>query len=178
MLQQVAITIKKRYDGYMASTHRSVGGIACLDFINTNFDPESVFGAGWISPKSLGAARRFHRSLQRLLTAEASGAGALDRDLATLNRVLSQAGKSRGLLPTVRGYGWGFLDDSAGLAKVLWPVAFSAARLLEGPDLEHLKACDGCGRLFLDASRNHSRRWCDMDGCGNREKQRRWRGRK
>jgi len=46
------------------------------------------------------------------------------------------------------GYGWGFLDDSAGLARVLWPVAFSAARLLEGADLEHLKSCGGCGRLF------------------------------
>ncbi len=159
----------------MGSDSQSVGGIACLDFINTNFDPGPLFGEGWISPKSLEAARRFHRSLQRLLTAEARGTGGSDRDLATLNRVLSQAGKSRGLLPTVRGYGWGFLDDSAGLARVLWPVAFSAARLLEGADLEHLKACGGCGRLFLDASRNHSRRWCDMEGCGNREKQRRWR---
>jgi predicted RNA-binding Zn ribbon-like protein len=171
----VAVTIKKRYDGYMVSTHQSVGGTACLDFINTKFDPESLFGEALASPKSLGAARRFHRALQRLLTAEAKGAGGSDRDLATLNRVLSQAGKSRGILPTVRGYGWGFLDDSAGLARVLWPVAFSAARLLEGADLEHLKACGGCGRLFLDASRNHSRRWCDMEGCGNREKQRRWR---
>ena len=171
----IAVTIKNSYDGYMATVHQAVGGIACLDFINTKFDPESLFGEAFASPKSLGAARRFHRALQRLLTAEARGAGGSDRDLATLNRVLSQAGKSRGILPTVRGYGWGFLDDSAGLARVLWPVAFSAARLLEGADLEHLKSCDGCGRLFLDASRNHSRRWCDMEGCGNREKQRRWR---
>ncbi len=159
----------------MANASQSLGGTACLDFINTKFDPESLFGEGWVSPKSLGAARRFHRAIQRLLTAEAKGAGGSDHDLAALNRVLVQAGKNRGLLPTVRGYGWGFLDESVGLASVLWPVAFSAARLLEGPELEHLKACDGCGRVFLDASRNHSRRWCDMEGCGNREKQRRWR---
>src|SRR5450759_1049214 len=101
----------------MPSASQSVGGTACLDFINTTFDPESLFGDGWVSPNSLAAARRFHRALQRLLTAEAKGAGGSDRDLATLNRVLVQAGKIRGLLPTVRGYGWGWLDDSVGLAS-------------------------------------------------------------
>ena len=159
----------------MTSASQSLGGTACLDFINSPFDPSALFGEGWVSPKSVAAARRFHRSLQRLLTAEAKGIGAAEFDLGVLNRVLSQAGKSRGILPTVRGYGWGFLDESAGLARALWPVAFSAARLLEGADLERLKGCEGCGRLFLDGSRNHSRRWCDMEGCGNRAKQRRWR---
>jgi predicted RNA-binding Zn ribbon-like protein len=163
------------YDGYVTSAAHPLGGTLCLDFINSHFDPESLFGQSPHSPRSLAAARRFHRSLQRLLTAEAKGIGAAEFDLATLNRVLRQAGKSRGILPTVRGYGWGWLDESEGLARVLWPVAFSAARLLEGPDLERLKACDGCGTLFLDVSRNHSRRWCDMEGCGNRAKQRKWR---
>jgi predicted RNA-binding Zn ribbon-like protein len=163
------------YGGYMPAAQQSLGGTACLDFINTRFDPDALFGEGSVSPKARAAAHRFHRSLQRLLAAEARGVGASEFDLAALNRVLTRAGKVRGILPTIRGYGWGWLDESAGLAMVLWPVAFSAARLLEGPDLERLKACDGCGRLFLDASRNRSRRWCDMEGCGNREKQRRWR---
>jgi len=30
-----------------------------------------------------------------------------------------------------------------------------------------------CAWLFLDTSRNHSRRFCSMDECGNRAKQRR-----
>jgi predicted RNA-binding Zn ribbon-like protein len=28
----------------------------------------------------------------------------------------------------------------------------------------------GCGYLFIDTSRNHSRRWCSMEACGNRAK--------
>jgi predicted RNA-binding Zn ribbon-like protein len=43
-----------------------------------------------------------------------------------------------------------------------------------------LKACtdDGCQWAFYDATRNHSRTWCSMDVCGNREKTRRYRERK
>jgi predicted RNA-binding Zn ribbon-like protein len=33
---------------------------------------------------------------------------------------------------------------------------------------------DGCGWLFVDTSKNHSRRWCDINDCGNRAKQRRY----
>ncbi len=106
------------------------------------------------------------------------GIGASSRDLAALNRILARSAVRRGLIPTVRGYGWGWLDNAADPDQLLWPVAFSAARLLEGPDLSRLKRCDGCGRLFLDASRNRTRRWCDMQGCGNRAKVARHRARK
>lgn len=35
-------------------------------------------------------------------------------------------------------------------------------------------AAEGCGWLFLDKSKNGSRRWCQMGDCGNREKARRF----
>ncbi len=38
-------------------------------------------------------------------------------------------------------------------------------------------AADNCNWLFYDASRNRSRRWCDMRDCGNRAKVRRFRKR-
>jgi predicted RNA-binding Zn ribbon-like protein len=43
-----------------------------------------------------------------------------------------------------------------------------------------LKACteDDCQWAFYDISRNHTRTWCSMDDCGNREKTRRYRERK
>ncbi|MFG1928500.1 CGNR zinc finger domain-containing protein [Cryptosporangium sp. NPDC048952] len=40
------------------------------------------------------------------------------------------------------------------------------------PRLEACRALD-CGWLFLDNSRNASRRWCEMDDCGNRARGRR-----
>jgi predicted RNA-binding Zn ribbon-like protein len=43
-----------------------------------------------------------------------------------------------------------------------------------------LKACtdEGCQWAFYDATRNHSRTWCSMEVCGNREKTRRYRARR
>jgi predicted RNA-binding Zn ribbon-like protein len=153
-----------------------LGGTICLDFINTPGDPEWANTGS--SPAELARIQRFRAMLRRLLDAEARGIGASPEDLAVLNNVLSRSGARRGLIPTVRGYGWGWLEGPAGPERSLWPVAFSAARLLEGPELARLKACDGCGRLFLDASHNRSRRWCDMQGCGNRAKAARHRTRK
>ena len=159
----------------MPPPSRVLGGTLCLDFINTSDDT--------VVDESIGVSdharlRRFRRTLRRILAAEARGTGAPVADLAALNRVLSMAGARRGLVPTVRGYGWSWLDGPGGPERLLWPIAFSAARLLEGPDLLRLKSCDGCGRLFLDASHNCSRRWCDMQGCGNRAKVARYRARK
>jgi predicted RNA-binding Zn ribbon-like protein len=61
--------------------------------------------------------------------------------------------------------------------RMLWPVALSAAQLLTTDDLKRLQQCDGegCGWLFVDTSKNHTRQWCDMSDCGNREKVRRFR---
>jgi predicted RNA-binding Zn ribbon-like protein len=57
-------------------------------------------------------------------------------------------------------------------------LAYAAVDLLCHVDLTRLGMCpadaDGCGWLFLDHSRNHSRRWCIMDGsCGAQVKARR-----
>jgi predicted RNA-binding Zn ribbon-like protein len=56
-------------------------------------------------------------------------------------------------------------------------LAHAAVDLLRTVDLARLKVCPldegGCGWLFLDHSRNGSRRWCSMDDCGARAKARR-----
>jgi predicted RNA-binding Zn ribbon-like protein len=46
-------------------------------------------------------------------------------------------------------------------------------------ELARVSSCgaDTCRWLFLDTSRNHSRRWCDMKVCGNRMKARRFQAR-
>ena len=46
----------------------------------------------------------------------------------------------------------------------------SALRLAASPDLRRLRICPNCHWLFIDRSRNASRRWCDMLTCGNRAK--------
>lgn len=64
-------------------------------------------------------------------------------------------------------WSWSFDAD---LRSPLHPVAVAATDLLVSPLLTRLKRCARCPWLFLDSSRNHSRRWCDMDDCGRAEK--------
>lgn len=50
-----------------------------------------------------------------------------------------------------------------------WPVK-SAADLLASDQLKQVKECPACGWLFLDKSKNQSRRWCSMSTCGDIDK--------
>jgi predicted RNA-binding Zn ribbon-like protein len=54
-------------------------------------------------------------------------------------------------------------------------LALHALDLLQTMPADRLRRCDdqGCGWLFLDATRNHSRRWCSSGDCGNRDRARR-----
>src|SRR5207245_332742 len=97
--------------------------------------------------------------------------GALD----VLNGELAGAMARSQVVPTDTGFTWLWAEGGRALDCVLWPVARSAADLLtEGP-LGAIRRCEGrgCGWLFLDTSRNRTRRWCDMRICGNRAKARR-----
>ncbi len=57
---------------------------------------------------------------------------------------------------------------------IVGPVAWAAFDLLRGSELNRLKQCppENCRWLFLDRSKNGSRRWCEMATCGNRAKAR------
>jgi predicted RNA-binding Zn ribbon-like protein len=67
----------------------------------------------------------------------------------------------------------------ADLDRVLWEISRAAGRLVLSPRLLRVRSCaaDDCGWWFMDDTKNHSRRWCDMKLCGNREKVRRFRAR-
>ena len=72
------------------------------------------------------------------------------------------------------------LEADRGVERILLPVLESARELLTGPELARVRQCRArdCGWLFVDRSRNGTRRWCRMDGCGAREKMRRYRARR
>ena len=60
------------------------------------------------------------------------------------------------------------------LESVLWPIIRAFADLVTSEDINHIKQCGNCGYLFVDNSKNKSRRWCSMEICGNRVKARRF----
>ena len=61
---------------------------------------------------------------------------------------------------------------------IVGPLAAAAVDLLRSDQLDRLQVCEACPWLFLDLSRNRSRRWCSMNVCGGTLKMRRYRARK
>ncbi|MBD0254851.1 MAG: CGNR zinc finger domain-containing protein [Cytophagales bacterium] len=54
----------------------------------------------------------------------------------------------------------------------------SACDLLTNHPPSRIKSCPACSWLFLDASKNNTRRWCDMQVCGSNDKAKRYYHRK
>jgi predicted RNA-binding Zn ribbon-like protein len=123
----------------------------------------------------LEEALRLREALFRIYTAVRRADRPDSADLATLNRLLTRAYAHLEIEPGTDAFTWRWTGGSQELDRPLWSVARSAAELLASDRLGRVKECAGehCGWLFLDRSRNQSRRWCDMGDCGNREKARR-----
>ena len=96
-------------------------------------------------------------------------------DLATFNAELSMVLAQSRIVSTAEGFAWDWAGAEDALDQMLWPVVHDAAGLLTSEELDRVGQCadDRCGWLFLDTSRNRSRRWCSMEDCGNRAKARR-----
>lgn len=129
---------------------------------------------------ALERAIALRETIRRVVLAASEGRPPEAGDLDTLNGALAAALREARLVPAADGFAWGWRDDPAALDRVLWPVLRAAADLLTSGDLDRVRECagDDCGWLFLDMSRNRSRRWCDMQSCGNRAKARRYYARK
>ena len=125
----------------------------------------------------LARAIRLREALYRMFSALARDAQVAPDDLSILNGALAEAHNRLrlGAAPAFDRFGWVWSGADDALDRMLWPIARSAAELLTAPELARVRECAGqpCGWLFLDASRNHSRRWCSMAGCGNRAKAKR-----
>ena len=103
-----------------------------------------------------------------------------DYNFSIFNHFLVEAMAKSCLVSLQDGFTWSFCQDPDSMDFILNPIIKSAADLLVSPDLKHLKICadDCCGWLFIDMSRNNSRRWCNMKDCGNRAKAHRYYQRK
>ncbi len=69
---------------------------------------------------------------------------------------------------------WEWPDDEDDPGRVLMPVVHAAVELLTSEELNRVKHCAHCRWLFVDRSKNRSRRWCTMEVCGTQAKMRRY----
>lgn len=118
-------------------------------------------------------------AIYRVYTAVAARNVPTADDLAELNHAYRGAMTHIAVVPTADGFAWRWDDVPDAPDAMLWPVARSAAELLLAPEHARVRHCAGagCGWLFLDTTKNGSRHWCSMSGCGNRAKARRYRAR-
>ncbi len=116
-------------------------------------------------------------SIYRIFSATTHGEKPRGSDLQTLNSALHEALSRLRVARDNGRFVFYWEGNELALDQMLWPVARSAAELLHSPDLERVRECandeDGCGSLFMDSTKNHNKRWCSMDSCGNRTKARR-----
>jgi len=127
----------------------------------------------------LGEARQLREALAGVVYAQLDGRDPPAGALRTLERLFKQLRERQKLLWDGRRcrWNWSGVEDSPEFP--LWLLARSTSKLLLSSEMEMIRACGDpeCRWLFLDTSKNHSRRWCDMKVCGNRMKARRFHAR-
>ena len=126
---------------------------------------------------ALGLALR--EAVWSVFSALASGETARERDLSLISDAAA-AGLARSRVFVDRGGAtWSVPPEADDLDRPLWAIGRSAVDVLTSSEWDRIKECasDTCEWVFLDRSKNRSRRWCDMSDCGNVAKVRRYRAR-
>ena len=177
-------------DGYRG-TYKLIGQSVSLDFANLVSYRGSPRQHDWLKPESnldvwraevgLDAKGQgcehvsvvsLRETLARVFLAVADGAGPAQSDLDVVSAQAAMAwGRSRlRMSPQQTEMEW----ETEGLC-LCCILAIDAVRLLTSSTLmSRVRACDECRWVFLDTTRNRSRRWCDPADCGNRSRQRRY----
>jgi predicted RNA-binding Zn ribbon-like protein len=128
----------------------------------------------------LERAIALRETLYRIFSAVAQDQAPQSGDLAAVNAALHEALSRLKIQPSAGGFEWSWIVDGNDLDRMLWPIIRSAAELLTSEELGRVRQCarNGCDWLFVDTSKNRSRRWCSMGMCGSRVKARRYYQRK
>ncbi len=125
--------------------------------------------------RTLDRARELREAIHDVFWAIMNQRPAPAKALAKLNAEAQTAAAHLRLVPADGRFEWRF-DNLTEFDALLWPIARAAADLLASDQLPYVRACSSqaCEWFFLDTSKNHHRRWCDMSRCGNRAKVRRF----
>jgi predicted RNA-binding Zn ribbon-like protein len=122
-------------------------------------------------------AIELREALARVFLARTEGRKPEPSDLKIIESEYARTAPFARLEATDGAFAWGVEGDA--LDAALRPIVESAVALLTSPRLARLRRCGNstCYWLFLDETKNSSRRWCEMASCGNVMKVRRHRAR-
>jgi predicted RNA-binding Zn ribbon-like protein len=137
---------------------------------------EVAFEHPQIAAEMYEFAIQVREAIYRIFSYHYAGKPILEADLSLLNNVACQAMSHLQLEARDNKFYWQLPSTLSDANLILWPVARAAAELLTSGKSNRVRECEddrGCGYLFIDTTKNHSRRWCSMESCGNRAKARR-----
>jgi predicted RNA-binding Zn ribbon-like protein len=125
---------------------------------------------------ALRSAIQLRDAIYEIFSSVAQRRGIPSTALATLNKAVQRASEHAQIAHSNRHFAWEWILPERSLDSMTWPAAREAANLLTSDELVLIRQCasDDCAWLFLDRTKNHRRRWCDMKTCGNRNKARRY----
>jgi predicted RNA-binding Zn ribbon-like protein len=124
-------------------------------------------------------ARALRETLRQMFQRTARDGEVAPRDVETLNLLLERF-PAAGRIEKQRGdWAMSWKSQAGGAEKLFYAIVKSAAELVATARWRAVRECasDTCTWMFLDTSKNHSRRWCEMARCGNRDKVQRFRAR-
>jgi predicted RNA-binding Zn ribbon-like protein len=184
--------------GEYEGTYKLVAGEPSLDFVNTVSWPGTDREHDWLdrahnltrwaeaagiidgdrrkaledhpsqgAEVELAATRNVRSALRDVLAPLGHEAEPLPEAVEVLNGHIRRACSHRVLDPDTTTWTW---VEGESLTDLLWPVIWNAGHVLTEVDRRRIGHCPACDWLFVDTSRNRSRRWCDMADCGSREK--------
>jgi predicted RNA-binding Zn ribbon-like protein len=179
---------------------RIVGGNLALDFVNTRGGPRhGPADAEWLSSyddfaawttragladpgappgqtaPSAAALAAFARvqacrdDMYEIFLALADGSAPPEAALRRLQLTYLEALAHGQLTGDTEGFAWRW-DPGSDLLAPLWPIVAAAVELLTHGPADRIKSCHACRFMFIDQSKNSSRRWCSMDDCGKAAK--------
>jgi predicted RNA-binding Zn ribbon-like protein len=175
-----------------------LGGLVCADLCNTfdhrhrppkydllkDYETVRNWGkAAGILPRNSPAPSRSmrrpiaellktRREIFRLLWPISRGEPPLASDVAAFNTRMQKVSAKLRIVSSKRRFALLNPADDP-LERIIIEAVRSTADLLVSDRTDRIRQCGECGWLFYDASRNHLRRWCSMEICGNRAKARR-----
>jgi predicted RNA-binding Zn ribbon-like protein len=173
--------------------HHFVNGLPALDFANTvvyrnrpdrrddrltalaDLEKWRRFAKAGLGPPraSLEHILQVRETIDRFFRQAAGGPAELGTDFRRLIRLYARHGPAGALEKTSKGIRARLTSRPARQPPLLAGILQSAVELAFSADLDRVKICPACGWLFIDRTRNRSKRWCITALCGNRSKMRR-----
>jgi len=184
--------------GSYTGTYKLIGDEICLDFINSVSWQGTEKEHDWLDQpanfiawalavkiidtrkanllkarpaadlkKELDKVHALRSDLYKVLHPLGSGRKPAEESITRQNALILKISRHRYIDP--KKHQWAWVEPSS-LTQTLSPVIWNAAHIITDLNHARIKHCPGCDWIFYDRTRNGSRKWCDMEDCGSRDK--------